>query len=87
MGCNNCRSQAFNQQAFKQKLGRCRQCMWQLTLLSGLSWGAWWYFYRTQPAMVESITLIFAASAFSLLLAAHLLVAFIRRLRNTNRDK
>ncbi|MGF1874271.1 DUF3624 domain-containing protein [Photobacterium frigidiphilum] len=81
MGCNLCKDNAFNQQAFKNKLGRCHQCMWQLTLLSSLSWGAWGYFYQDTPTVVESITLIFAASAFSLLLGAHLITALIRYVR------
>lgn len=77
MACNTCKTTT----AFREKLGRCRQCMWQLAILSAVSWAAWWHFYAAQPTIVESITLMFAASAFSLLLATHLLIACIRRLR------
>ncbi|MGF1691565.1 DUF3624 domain-containing protein [Photobacterium kagoshimensis] len=72
MACSTCRD---THNRFKQKLGRCRQCMWQLTLLSLFSWTVWGYRYQAHPTSVESITLIFAASSFSLLLLAHFVVA------------
>lgn len=83
MGCRNCRTA----QVFKQKLGRCRQCMAQLTLLSIASWGAWFYFYLPTPAVVESITLLFAATAFSLLLLAHWAVAFMLWLKKAGKNE
>ncbi|MGF1713448.1 DUF3624 domain-containing protein [Photobacterium chitinilyticum] len=81
MGCRNCRTA----QAFKQKLGRCRQCMAQLSLLSVICWGAWYYFYLPTPTVVESITLLFAATAFSLLLLAHWVVALVLWLKKSGR--
>ncbi|MDO6544950.1 DUF3624 domain-containing protein [Photobacterium sanguinicancri] len=79
MACSTCRD---SRNRFKQKLGRCHQCMWQLTLLSILSWTVWAYRYLVHPTSVESITLIFAASSFSLLLLAHLVVALKLKLNN-----
>ncbi|MCW8329633.1 DUF3624 domain-containing protein [Photobacterium sp. SDRW27] len=77
MGCRSCKKTSL----IKQKLGRCRQCMLQLTLLSIISWGAWFYFYLPTPKVVGSITLLFAAATFSLLLAAHLIVALSNSLK------
>ncbi|MGR5147457.1 DUF3624 domain-containing protein [Photobacterium alginatilyticum] len=82
MGCRSCQAA----QVFKQKLGRCRQCMVQLSILSVISWGAWYYFYLPTPTIVESITLLFAATAFSLLLLAHWVVAFMLWLKKTNKS-
>ncbi|MGF1699919.1 DUF3624 domain-containing protein [Photobacterium makurazakiensis] len=70
MNCHNCTSSRI-----KQKLGRCRRCMLQLLLLAPLTWTAWWYFYRTTPTTVESLTLLVAAGAFSFLLCLHALAA------------
>ncbi|OAN17105.1 hypothetical protein A3K86_08955 [Photobacterium jeanii] len=78
MGCTTCRDKHAR---FKQKLGRCKQCMWQLTALSLFSWLVWGWRYREQPTSVESITLIFAASAFSALLLTHFVVALHRYLK------
>ncbi|MCG7584632.1 DUF3624 domain-containing protein [Photobacterium sp. OFAV2-7] len=82
MGCRSCQTA----QVFKQKLGRCRQCMIQLSLLNVICWGAWYYFYLPTPTVVESITLLFAATAFSLLLLAHWVVALMLWLKNTNKS-
>ncbi|MGF1680975.1 DUF3624 domain-containing protein [Photobacterium minamisatsumaniensis] len=66
MSCHTCTSSRI-----KQKLGRCRRCVIQLLLFVPASWGAWWYFYRTTPTTVESLTLLCAAGIFSLLLCLH----------------
>ena len=83
MGCRNCKATNL----IRQKLGRCRQCMIQLTVLSLCSWGAWFYFYLPTPRMVGSITLLFAASSFSLLLLAHFVVALALRMKKKNRQQ
>jgi hypothetical protein len=49
----------------------------QLAVLSPLSWGVWWLVFSDTPKEMGSITLLFAAVAFTLLLAAHLLVKWI----------
>jgi hypothetical protein len=68
MACGDCQ-----QSIFWEKLGRCHQCMWQLTVFSVLGWSAWWYFYLASPKQVESIALLFFCVAASGLLLAHLI--------------
>lgn len=82
MGCPHC----HQAQAFRRKLGRCRRCIGQLILLSLLSWSAWLYYYLPTPTRVESITLLFAATAFSLLLLAHGVAALARKLSPRSRQ-
>ncbi|WP_445946819.1 DUF3624 domain-containing protein [Shewanella sp.] len=66
MACGECQ-----QSNFWEKLGRCTQCMWQLSVVSVLGWSAWRYFYRETPTQVESIALLFFCAAASILLLAH----------------
>jgi hypothetical protein len=68
MACGDCQ-----QSIFWEKLGRCKLCMWQLTVLSVLGWSAWGYFYRETPTQVESIALLFFCVAASGLLLVHLI--------------
>ena len=83
MGCRSCKKT----NTFRQKLGRCRRCMCQLALLSTLCWGAWGYFYLPTPKVVGSITLLFAATAFSSLLLAHWVAALVLWLRGGGKNK
>ncbi|PTA50646.1 DUF3624 domain-containing protein [Shewanella morhuae] len=76
MSCDDCKTSIF-----RQKIGRCTRCMWQLTALSVISWPLWWFLYRDTPREVNSIALLFFCSAFSGLLALHLIVLAYRRLR------
>ncbi|NRD74794.1 DUF3624 domain-containing protein [Shewanella sp. VB17] len=69
MACKRC-----NSSMFKQKIGRCKTCMWQLTVLSLISWSIWWFLYRDSPQAVNSIALLFFCCTFSGLLCLHLLV-------------
>ncbi len=69
MGCHFC-----NTSVFKEKIGRCKTCMWQLTILSLISWPLWFGFYYEQPFVIESIALLFFCMSFSGLLLLHLLV-------------
>jgi len=69
MGCRFCDTSVF-----KEKIGRCKTCMWQLTILSLISWPLWFNFYYEQPLVVESIALLFFCVSFSGLLLLHLLV-------------
>ncbi|MGX9462044.1 DUF3624 domain-containing protein [Shewanella sp. A14] len=69
MPCNQC-----FESVFRQKIGRCKRCMWQLTLLSMMTWPLWCYLYLDSPTVVESIALLFFAIAFSGLLAIHIIV-------------
>ncbi|MFA0567119.1 DUF3624 domain-containing protein [Vibrio gallaecicus] len=69
-----------------QKLGRCQRCMNQLTVLSILSWGIWWLFFKEDPRTINAIALMMAACAFSGLLSIHLVMKFVillLRKRNT----
>jgi len=69
MGCRFC-----NTSVFKEKIGRCKTCMWQLTILSLIGWPLWFSCYYEQPFVVESIGLLFFCVSFSGLLLLHLLV-------------
>ena len=73
MGCNDC-----NTSIFKQKIGRCQSCMWQLTGLSAIGWPLWWFLYWETPREVNSIALLFFCSAFTCLLLLHLVVLAVR---------
>ncbi|GGP72995.1 DUF3624 domain-containing protein [Shewanella ulleungensis] len=75
MACNQC-----SDSIFKQKIGRCKRCMLQLTILSLLTWPIWWYYFAATPKVVESIALLFFAISFSGLLILHLLVWLYRRI-------
>ena len=76
MTCNQC-----TESVFKQKLGRCKQCMLQLTLLSCIAWPVWYWCYFDDPKSVESIALLFFAIGFIGLLLLHLLVWSYRAIR------
>jgi hypothetical protein len=75
MACNQC-----SDSIFKQKIGRCKRCMLQLTILSLLTWPIWWYYFAATPKVVESIALLFFAISFSGLLILHLLVWLYRHI-------
>ncbi|MGI2190304.1 Protein of uncharacterised function (DUF3624) [Shewanella baltica] len=76
MSCSDC-----NTSIFRQKIGRCKRCMWQLTALSAIGWPLWWWLYYDAPRDVNSIALLFFCTAFTGLLALHLIVLAYRRLR------
>ncbi|MCG7496912.1 DUF3624 domain-containing protein [Vibrio sp. Of7-15] len=75
MGCKTCKDTTL----FKQKLGRCKQCMIQLSILSFVTWAIWFLFFKNNPTSVSSITTLFAASAFSGLLTLHFIVLLKRK--------
>ncbi|WP_417760498.1 DUF3624 domain-containing protein [Shewanella sp.] len=75
MACDACFSEVF-----KRKIGRCKTCMWQLTVLSLVGWPCWFYFFYDTPKSVNSIALLFFCCAFSGLLAVHLVVLSWRKL-------
>ncbi|WEM42482.1 DUF3624 domain-containing protein [Photobacterium sp. DA100] len=78
MGC-----QACTRSEFWHKLGRCRRCIRQLSVLSPFGWFIWLTFYRHQPATIEAITVFVAASSTTLLLLAHGIRAWQLRLKAT----
>ncbi|WP_144208876.1 DUF3624 domain-containing protein [Shewanella donghaensis] len=75
MACNDCQESIF-----KQKIGRCKSCMMQLTVLSLVSWPLWWWLYAEDLYRVESIALVFFCCAFTGLLSVHLLVLSYRKM-------
>ncbi|MPY21276.1 DUF3624 domain-containing protein [Shewanella psychropiezotolerans] len=75
MTCNSCESSIF-----RQKLGRCKACMWQLAILSVIAWPLWWFLYSERVSHVESIALLFFCISFTGLLLLHLLVLGYRSL-------
>ncbi len=78
MACKECKKTLL-----KQKLGRCKSCMWQLLILSTAGWLLWLYFYLEQPFRVESIALLFFSGATTCLLITHLVVLLF----NLSNDK
>lgn len=72
MSCNRCDGHWF-----WQKIGRCKRCMDQLTVLSVLCWIVWWLAFREQPTSIESIALIVAGFAFNALLFLHLWMKYV----------
>ncbi|WP_299787086.1 DUF3624 domain-containing protein [uncultured Shewanella sp.] len=81
MGCRFCYTSVF-----KEKIGRCKTCMLQLTILSLICWPLWYIFYYEQPLVVESIALLFFSVSFTGLLLLHLLVWGYRYLILGERD-
>ncbi|MFB9213964.1 DUF3624 domain-containing protein [Vibrio sinaloensis] len=73
MTCPYCK----NNHWFWKKIGRCKRCMDQLTVLSVLCWIVWWWLFRDNPKSIESIALLMAGFAFNGLLALHLWMRFI----------
>ncbi|EOU2464296.1 DUF3624 domain-containing protein [Vibrio navarrensis] len=72
MSCNRCDGHWF-----WKKIGRCKRCMDQLTVLSVLCWIVWWLVFREQPTSIESIALIVAGFAFNALLFLHLWMKYV----------
>ncbi|WP_081090533.1 DUF3624 domain-containing protein [Vibrio splendidus] len=82
MTCIHCNKS----EKIRNKLGRCQRCMNQLMVLSILSWGAWWLFFREDPKTINAIALMMAAFAFSSLLSLHWIMKFVvLPLRNKKR--
>jgi hypothetical protein len=73
MTCPHCKNNGW----FWKKIGRCKRCMDQLTVLSVLCWIVWWFLFKDDPKSIESITLIIAGFAFNGLLALHLWMRFV----------
>lgn len=84
MICKGCDSSIF-----RQKIGRCKACMWQLTVLSLIGWPLWWLLYGDSPKQINAIALLFFCTAFTGLLALHLTVlgyrTLIERLNKQNK--
>ncbi|MEZ8862805.1 DUF3624 domain-containing protein [Vibrio sp. 10N.247.311.51] len=82
MTCIHCNKS----EKIRNKLGRCQRCMNQLMVLSILSWGVWWLFFREDPKTINAIALMMAAFAFSGSLSLHWVMKFVvLPLRNKKR--
>jgi len=72
MGCQTCSANWF-----WKKIGRCRRCMIQLTILCLLFWPLWFYWGKTDPKSIQSITLVFFGILCHGLLLMHFWMKFI----------
>lgn len=75
MACQNC----FGTE-FKRKIGRCKTCMWQLTVLSVIAWLLWFWLISGPHLAVNAIALLFFCCAFTGLLLLHWIVLAYRKL-------
>ena len=67
MVCKSCRDNVF-----RQKLGRCRRCMWiNLGLLLGSALG-WYLSYQSAPKHVATIALLLTLIASCVLMSLHI---------------
>lgn len=71
MACTNC-----DNNIWKQKLGRCKRCMWlNFALLVVSACGAF-FMWESEPKSVETIALLFALFSSALLMLLHT-IAFL----------
>ena len=71
MACTDCDSNIW-----KQKLGRCKRCMWLNFILLLVSAFLSYFMVQEQPKSVHTIALLFALFASALLMLLHT-IAFI----------
>lgn len=71
MACKGC-----DESIWKQKLGRCKRCMWLNFILLLFSAVAAYVMFQEQPKSVQSIALLFTLFISALLMFLHL-VAFL----------
>ena len=75
MACTNC-----DDNIWKQKLGRCKRCMWLNFLLLVVSAGLSFYMWQTEPKSVQTIALLFALFCSALLMLLHTIAFLYYRL-------
>lgn len=71
MKCTYCKDDS---RSIFAKLGRCKRCMVQLTVLNFILWPTWYWGFSNEPSSVSSVALLFAGGACFSLLALHLLI-------------
>ncbi|MBV7298788.1 DUF3624 domain-containing protein [Enterovibrio paralichthyis] len=76
MSCRFCKDASHS---IRAKLGRCKRCMIQLAIMNLILWPCWFFGFSDTPTSVESISLLFAAGASAILLAAHLILMPFRK--------
>ncbi len=67
MACQFC-----DKNVFKEKLGRCKFCMWLNFFLLVASATGWFICYQSAPKQVETIALLLTLIASSLLMILHI---------------
>ncbi|MGL5335705.1 MAG: DUF3624 family protein [Enterovibrio sp.] len=65
--------------SIKEKLGRCKRCVWQLVILQLILWLMWFAKFYDTPRSIEAIIIYFALAASAILLLLHLLAFIWRR--------
>ena len=67
MGCQLC-----DKNIFREKLGRCRSCMWLNFFLLTASAGGWFICSQSAPKQVETIALLLTFLGSALLMSLHI---------------
>ncbi|WP_028863184.1 DUF3624 domain-containing protein [Psychromonas aquimarina] len=67
MACKFCRESLF-----REKLGRCKRCMWLNLGLLIFSGGGWYLLQQSGPRQVETIALLLTFSGALLLMLLHI---------------
>lgn len=80
MACTGC-----DNNVWKQKLGRCKRCMWfNFILLLGSSVFSY-YMMQSEPKSVQTIALLFAFFASAILMLLHSIAFIYYRLTKADR--
>ena len=66
MACKYC-----DDNIWKQKLGRCKRCMWLNFILLVVSASLSYFWFQTEPKSVQTIALLFAFFASAVLMLLH----------------
>jgi type IV secretory pathway TrbL component len=75
MACNDC-----DDNIWKQKLGRCKRCMWLNFVLLISSTGLSFFMWQTEPKSVHTIALLFTFFCSALLMLLHIIAFLYYRL-------
>ena len=85
MACRSCKSNIF-----KEKLGRCKSCMWLNFFLLAASASGWFICSQTAAKQVETIALLLTLIASALLMSLHIGAYIYYRykgIKNPTQDK
>ncbi|GLS90688.1 hypothetical protein GCM10007916_17550 [Psychromonas marina] len=82
MACTDC-----NNNIWKQKLGRCKRCMWINFFLLLLSAVASYFMMQSEPKSVQTIALLFTLFFSALLMFLHLVAFTYYRLTSAYRGR
>ena len=73
--------QACKKNLFKEKLGRCKTCMWLNVFLLTASAVGWLLSYQAAPRQIETIALLITFIASALLMSLHIAAYLYYRCR------